>query len=214
MTDLLYQAALRFEKLTHTGYRIILGRKTKTFELQLRFPKNSFFHLAGLQYLGDITFSSQNKEHIYKEILQKKITITDLQKSVFFDTCFISERLQYLQLLENMLDVCQLIFFINPKEYIRHTKIYADYLCEYIIPNNTTDVLYYFLIKDRNSLTKNIYKGCSFFKKHDKDYRHGTAQTKLLLSEKIINVETPQEEIMELYRNPIYKTDFPINCNK
>ena len=214
MNDLLYQAALRFEKLTSKGYRIILGRKTKTYELQLRFPQDSFFHLAGLQHLGDFTFSSQNKERIYKEILQKEITLVDLQKSIFFDTFFISERLYCLLQLERMLDNCNPIFLINPVEYVKYTRIRADYLYEYSVPDSTTDILYFFLIKSNDPPTKDIYMGCSFFKKRDKDYRRGTTQTKLLLNEKIINVGTPQEEIMELYRNPIYKTDFPINCNK
>jgi len=208
MTDLLYETALEFEKLTHIGYRILLGRKNKTFELQLRFPKKSFFHLTGLQHLSDINFSSKNKERIYREILRQKITFTDIAKSVFFEEFFINERLFYLKQLENMLDACKLIFLINHQEYIQHTKIYADYLCEYVMTDSPENILYFFLVEDIKSQLDNAYVGCSFFQKHDKDYRQGTSQTKLLLTEKIINVNTSEEITTEIYRNPVYKENF------
>ena len=207
MADLLYEVALEFKKLTHTGYRIVLGRQGKSFELQVRFPRNSFFHLTGLQHLEDITFSSTNKERIYKDILQKKLTFIDIEKSVFFKNFFIQERLSHLKYLEEILDSAQLVFLINPREYLKYTKIYANYLCVYALPNNKIDTLYLFLVKDVHSKVDNACKACSFFKKHDTDYTRGTAQAKLLLSEKILNLGTPLEKRMEIYRNPIYKEE-------
>ena len=208
MGDLLYETASKFEKLTYTSYKILLGRKGKSFELLLRFPKDSFFHLVGLQYLADITFSSKIKERTYNEILEQKITIDDIKKSVFFEEFFIEERLSYLKHLEEMLDNCKLIFLINPREYREYTNIRADYLCEYVLQDNPEDILYFFLTKDLWSKTDNVCVGCSFFKKHDRNYRKGTAQATLLLAEKIVNMDTSEEVLIEIYRNPAYKENF------
>jgi hypothetical protein len=49
------------------------------------------------------------------------------------------------------------------------------------------------------------YGGCSFFKKGVTDFRVGTAETKILLNEKIVDIGTKNERIIELYRNPNYE---------
>lgn len=82
MSDILYGAAIEYKKLNDTIYKIILGRKGK-----------SFYHLAGLQHLKDITFPSTNKERIYKEILKKRVTIDNIKKSIFYSEAFIEERM-------------------------------------------------------------------------------------------------------------------------
>ena len=83
MADILYDAAIRYKQLENTIYKIVVGRKGKAYTIQLHFPPESFFHLAGLQHLTDITFPSKNKERIYKEILKHKVTLQDIQKSIF-----------------------------------------------------------------------------------------------------------------------------------
>ena len=65
MSDLLYNAAVEYQRLQNVVYKIIVGRKGKSYTLQLHFPPESFFHLTGLQHLTDITFPSTNKERIY-----------------------------------------------------------------------------------------------------------------------------------------------------
>ena len=71
MSDILYDAAMEYKKLERTVYRIIVGRKGYSYPIMLHFPPESFFHLAGLQHLTDLTYPSTNKERIYKEILKK-----------------------------------------------------------------------------------------------------------------------------------------------
>ena len=56
-------------------------------------------------------------------------------------------------------------------------------------------------------IIENEYGGCSFFKKDKTDYCVGTAETKILLNEKITCIGTENEVITELYRNPNYKAD-------
>lgn len=69
----LYDAAVNFAGMKDMGYGFVLGRKRKEYHIQLRFPCESFFHLAGLQHLEDITYPSNNKERIFKEILDEHL---------------------------------------------------------------------------------------------------------------------------------------------
>lgn len=204
MNDILYESATRYSNLFTKGYHIVLGRKNKQYELQLRFTMDSFYHLIGLQHLTDITFPSKNRERIFKDILTKKITLNMLQKSIFFNQYFIEERIIYLSRLEEMLDSCQILFLINHKEYIKYTRIHADYLCEYRLPDDSTQILYYFMYVASRPRILNECGGCSFFKKHNIDFKRGTAEAKLLLNEKIVFPDTPSQTVTELFRHKSY----------
>lgn len=197
MCDILYDASIEYGKLKDVIYKIVVGRKGKAYILMLHFPPESFFHLAGLQHLKDLTFPSKNKERIYKEIVGGNLTIEDVRKSVFFEEWFIEERLQNFQFLEQMIDSDSITYLINAKRYITYTEIKADYLCERIVNN---DIIYLFLVKERRyPKFKNECKGCSYFRKHDYDYTIGTAKTTTLLIEKIENGKN-----RVVFRNPVY----------
>lgn len=116
MSDILYDAAIEYQRLKNTVYKIVVGRKGKAYTIQLHFPPESFFHLAGLQHLSDITFPSTNKERIYKEILNRNFGINDIQKSTFFDKCYVEERLKDFYYLERMLDSNTVTYLINEKK--------------------------------------------------------------------------------------------------
>lgn len=203
MNDILYDAAVKYQTMVSKGYHIILGRKGKEYPIQLRFTKDAFFHLVGMQHLTDITFTSKNKERIYREILLKNITEKMLKKSVFYIEYHMEERIVNLERIEEMIDSCQFLFLINHNEYRKYTKIYADYLCEYLLPENINECLYLFIVKNSIPKIKNECGACSFFKRHDIDYRRGTSEAKLLLNEKISNIGN-SEIIEELYRHPKY----------
>lgn len=204
MQDILYEAALKYEGMLNKGYSITLGRKGKTYNIELRFNKSDFFHLVGLQHLTDITFSSKNKERVYKDILKGKVTENQIKKSIFYEKYYIFERIIYLKRLEEMLDSNKCVFLINQKEYIKYTKIIANYLCEYHLPETQNESLYLFSIKSNNPKLKNECLGCSFFKKHSIDYTKGTSETKLLLNTKITNIGNVNEKRVELFRRPNY----------
>lgn len=70
MRDLLYEAAIEYKKLEEIKYRIVVGRKGRSYNIVQHFPMESFFYLAGLQHLTDITLPSKNKERIYKDIFE------------------------------------------------------------------------------------------------------------------------------------------------
>lgn len=201
----LYDAAIEYGKLLTVGYHIVLGRKAKEYHIQLRFPYDSFFHLIGLQHLTDITYPSTNKERIYKEIIRKNLTYETIRKSQYYDEFCIEERIGYLSCLENMLDSCELAFLINPKEYAQYTRIKADFLFEYNYLSEESIILYLFLVREALPQISNECKGCSFFKKHEIDFRRGASKTTVLLVEKYENVDSTYQECKTLYKNPVYK---------
>lgn len=197
MSDILYDASIEYGSLKDVIYKIVVGRKGKSYILMLHFPPESFFHLAGLQHLKDLTFPSKNKERIYKEIVSGNLTMEDVRKSVFYDKWFIEERLQNFHFLEQMIESNSITYLINARRYITYTDIKADYLCEYFLDN---EVLYLFLVKEHNPKFENECKGCSFFRKHRYDYTQGTAKTTTLLIEKVKDGKKST-----IYRNPVYR---------
>lgn len=201
MSDILYSAAIEYKKLENTVYRIVIGRKGHSYSIKLHFPPESFFHLAGLQHLTDLTFPSTNKERIYKEILEKKLTVSDIEKSIFYNKWFIEERLNNFVYLKDMIEGDSITYLINAKRYIAYTSIKADYLCEL---KEILDILYLFLVIEKyHPVFANECKGCSFFRKHDYDYTIGTSKTTTLLIEK----EEKGEDKVTIFRNPVYVED-------
>ena len=204
MSDILYDAAKNYSSLLDKGYHIVLGRKGRIYEINLRFDMEDFFHLAGLQHLKDVTFPSQNRERIFKEIISENITIDMIKDSEFYEECDVETRFTNLYRLETMLDSSRVLFYINHNAYKKYTRIVADYLCRFI---DLADEYYFFMIESKYPKIENEYGGCSFFKKDKTDYCVGTAETKILLNEKITCIGTEDEVITELYRNPNYKVD-------
>lgn len=198
MSDLLYDAALEYKNLEKTIYRIIVGRKGRTYPITLHFPSESFFHLAGLQHLTDLTFPSTNKERIYKEILKKNLTLRDIRKSVFYDKWYIEERLESFRQLKTLIEKDTVTYLINAKRYIAYTRIKADYLCEH---RDILDIYYLFLVTERyHPLFQDECKGCSFFKKHGHDYTVGASKTTTLMVQK----EVQGLDKVTIFRNPAF----------
>lgn len=201
--DILYKSAVNYQTMLNIGYKIVLGRKGKPYYIDLNFYMESFFHLIGLQHLTDLEQLKGNKERIYKEILAKITTYEDIKKSIHFEEWKIKERITYLDYLEEMLDKNEITFLINSKEYVKYTKIKADYLFEYLLSSDTT--LYFFSVKDSFSKIPNECVGCSFFKRGLRDYKTGTIPTTLLCNEKVryINKRDIADSAV-LYQHPKY----------
>ena len=106
-----------------------------------------------------------------------------------------------------IVDVIILICLLTDRignAYKKYTRIVTDYLCRFI---DLADEYYFFMIESKYPKIENEYGGCSLFKKDKTDYCVGTAETKILLNEKITCIGTENEVITELYRNPNYKAD-------
>lgn len=143
-------------------------------DIDLRFDRGHFHHLAGFQYLRDIDFiRTAEREAVFLAVLEERITMALLEKSPNFQK--ISPRLTVLNNLENYLDSDQLIFrYLEEKSF---SKIKADYLLE----NHLNDSVSYLFIAKNN----NCFVGISLFEKGAQNYSKGMPKYTILKKEKI-----------------------------
>jgi hypothetical protein len=147
--DKIYECAVKFVVLEDYEYRFVVSKNRKSKEIFLNFKDSDFFHLAGLQYLTDISIP-QNRHDTLKNVIEKKI-ITDelLNKSHFFNQPQsdknIKSRIEELRFLEEYLDTNNVIRIYNTQnmKYI-NSMIKADYMIESQF-KGSADIVYIFL---------------------------------------------------------------------
>lgn len=170
-------AAKAFSKLLDIEYQIILGKKKKTILLSIIFDKNHFSHLAGLQYLEDISdlFRSR-RDIVFDKILNNSITYSQIESSSFYPQ--IKERIEYLYFLEEIFDSNKTVFKYNPQMEVFST-IQADFLLKNQIQSRN---IFTFLANDKKS---GKYFCRSFFPQTNKDYSENQTNWTLLYKKKI-----------------------------
>lgn len=174
--DYLQTCAKNFERLLDVKYHIIIGRKGKLTELNILFAPTEFHHLVGLHKLHDLRLARENREKIFQQILDGKLSMDDLKKSQYFTS--IQNRMEPFSQIEIFLDSNKLIFRYNPKLQ-SFSLIKAEYLLS--IPYKSTDIYIFLdLLPDPNNFFCR-----SFFPKENIDYTKGQAVYALLKKEKI-----------------------------
>ncbi len=168
-----------FVPLLHTEYEIILGRKGVAVTIRLAFDKKDCFHLMGLQYLKDYPELNRDRGKIFDELAEGIISVDKLEASVFYHK--IKERINFLPLLEDILDSNDTIFRYNKKANI-YSVIDADYLLK---NNMESRNIFLFLSKKKDD----TYFCRSFFPEEKMDYTRNQASWTLLYKRKI-NTET------------------------
>lgn len=173
--DKLKLCAINFNNLLNIEYKIIIGRKNKSEEINLKFSKVDFHHLIGIGKLKSLYSANENREKVFKKIIADKLKYTDLIKDERFIN--IQNRFEPLSNLEKLIDNNELIFKYN-KSINKFSSIQAKYLLVSTFNNND---IYIFL--DTNKENKYFCK--SFFPKDKKDYSERQPKYKLLYKEKI-----------------------------
>lgn len=183
--DKLEECAKTFERLTNIEYRIVVGRKGVTCNINLKFEPAEFHHLLGLHKLKDNMINKERRTKVFEKILRGKITYEKLKQSSYF--LDIANRIKPLAELEKLLDKNDIIFKYNNKVN-SFSRIQADFLlCSKYIDNDI-----YIFISERGN-TDDYY--CrSFFPKENIDFSRGQAKYTLLYKEKI-NLLTNEIEI-------------------
>lgn len=128
--DILYRTAVAYHHLLTTKYRIVLGRKGKTFEIFIEFTPENFFHLAGLHKLSQ-RYSSllRTSEEILHDAVSGTLSAEIFRGDIQFET--VKRRMRALQSLEEMLDSDRVEFYgFNNRKALIGTKITADYLAK------------------------------------------------------------------------------------
>lgn len=174
--DQLYECAAAYQKLLHVNYKIILGRKGKLFELRICFEPLHFHHLIGLHKLGDLRIARENREKVFKRILDGRITYDFIARSRYFHV--IERRLIPFAHFETILDQNKLVFRYSSKKNM-FSLIETDYLLS--TPHDDSDV-YIFLAETPSMGT---YFCQSFFPKEERDYTAGQTIYTMLYKEKI-----------------------------
>ena len=173
----IYTSAKAYEQLLDIEYHIILGKKNKTVELIIFFDENHFFHLAGFQYLEDLPdILRSRRDIVYNKILNGLITSQQVSASSFYSK--ISDRIDFLSYLEQIIDDNKTIFKYNPK-LEAFSAIQADFLLKNEVKTRN---VFTFLSKDSDS---GKYFCRSFFPQIDKDYSIGQSNWTLLFKKKI-----------------------------
>lgn len=174
--DKLTKCVTAFNKLLDMQYRIILGRKGKTTELNITFSKLDFHHLMGLGKLKDLRIATRNRGLVFDEILTGKTTYETISKSRYIH--LIENRFYPLAHIEKLFDDNHLIFRYNTK--LNHfSLIEADYLLATPYAGND---IYIFLACHNDT---GQYFCRSFFPREKKDYTKGQAVYTMLYKEKI-----------------------------
>lgn len=174
-----------FVPLLHTEYEIILGRKGVAVTIRLAFDKKDCFHLMGLQYLKDYPELNRDRGKIFDELAEGIISVDKLEASVFYHK--IKERINFLPLLEDILDSNDTIFRYNKKANI-YSVIDADYLLK---NNMDSRNIFLFLSKKKDD----TYFCRSFFPEEKMDYTRNQASWTLLYKRKI-NTETGAGKVL------------------
>lgn len=174
-----------FVPLLHTEYEIILGRKGVAVTIRLAFDKKDCFHLMGLQYLKDYPELNRDRGKIFDELAEGVILVDKLEASVFYHK--IKERINFLPLLEDILDSNDTIFKYNKKANT-YSVIDADYLLK---NNMDSRNIFLFLSKKKDD----TYFCRSFFPEEKMDYTRNQASWTLLYKRKI-NTETGAGKVL------------------
>ena len=179
--DFLKQSALAWKELTEYRYQFMYGYKKTLYQINLTFSYEDFPHLAGFQYMKDISLPNFTSSKIVDRILEGKITFEQIQKATQYEEK-VKPRLEALVHLKNSLDNDFNLYSFVPQMYPFVTNIKADYL----ITSRVIIDSYVFIIHTTpNGDAKCDFLCCSAFAKGERDYEANQRIRTLLKKERI-----------------------------
>ena len=125
--DLLQQSAQAWKEITEYRYLFTYGYKNQLYPINLTFSLEDYPHLAGFQYMKDISLPNYSSAKIADRILEGKIPFEKVQKAAQYDE-MIKPRLEALVRLKESLDNEFNLYSYMPCKYPFITSIRADYL--------------------------------------------------------------------------------------
>lgn len=174
--DKLLSCAASFEKLLGIRYRIVIGRKGRSTELHIGFSGMDFHHLMGLGKLKDLRIARKDREQVFCDILEGRISYQSIAASRYIGS--IEGRFQPPSRIEELLDSNRLVFRYNKRQNA-FSLIEADYLLS--TPHEGTDI-YIFLAENART---GLYYCRSFFPRTGRDYTAGQTAYTMLYKEKL-----------------------------
>lgn len=181
-SDLLYAAAVAWKELTQYHYTFTYGYKKQLYTINLSFPPEKFPHLAGFQYLRDISLPRYNPSKTLDTILDGNIKHSQIEKSSQYEKS-VKPRLEALIRLKQTIEQEFLLYSYMPRFYSFVTQIKADYL----ISSTEVPIDFIFLIKSNSPRDISIcdFVCCSAFTQTNRDYRENQRHRTILKKERI-----------------------------
>ena len=99
--DILKQSALVWKELTEYRYQFVYGYKKTLYPINLRFSYEDYPHLAGFQYMKDISLPNYSSAKIADRILEGKITFEQIQNRIFIGNIFNNKHLEMFPIYMN-----------------------------------------------------------------------------------------------------------------
>lgn len=179
--DLLYQSAKAWKEIIEYRYLFTYGYKKQLYSINLTFSLEDYPHLAGFQYMKDISLPNYSSSKIADRILEGKILFETVQKATQYDK-MIKPRLEALIHLKESLDNEFNLYSYMPKMYPFIANINANYL----ISSHFSIDNFIFIIKTSSHGEANCdFLCCSIFKKGERDYETNQRLRKLMKKERI-----------------------------
>jgi hypothetical protein len=179
--DLLRQSAQVWKELTEYRYLLTYGYKKKLYPINLSFSLEDYPHLAGFQYMKDISLPNYASSKIVNRILEDKITFEKVQEAAKYEN-MIKPRLEALSHLKDSLDKEFTLYSYVPYLYPFITSIKADYL---ISSHIGIDSFVFIIQASPKGESKCDFLCCSTFKKGERDYEANQRSRTLMKKERI-----------------------------
>lgn len=179
--DILKQSALAWKELTEYRYQFVYGYKKTLYPINLTFSNGDYPHLAGFQYMKDISLPNYSSAKIADRILEGKITFEQIQKAAQYEE-MIKPRLEALVHLKKSLDNDFNLYSFMPRMYPFITNIKADYL---IASHLVIDSYVFIIHTTPKGDAKCDFLCCSAFAKGNRDYETNQRKRALLKKERI-----------------------------
>ena len=179
--DLLQQSAQAWKEITEYRYLFTYGYKKQLHPINLTFSLEDYPHLAGFQYMKDLSLPNYSSAKIADRILEGKIPFEKIQKAAQYDE-MIKPRLEALVRLKESLDNEFNLYSYMPRKYPFITSIKADYL---ISSHFSVDNFIFIIKANVQGESKCDFLCCSIFEKCDRDYESNQRTRTLMKKERI-----------------------------
>lgn len=179
--NLLQQAAKAWKEITEYRYLFTYGYKKQLYPINLTFSLEDFPHLAGFQYMKDISLPNYSSAKIADRILEGKITFEKVQEAAQYEE-MILPRLEALIHLKESFDNEFNLYSYMPRMYPFITGIKADYL---ISSHFSIDNFIFIIKANSQGELKCDFLCCSIFEKGNRDYEANQRLRTLMKKERI-----------------------------
>lgn len=223
--DILLDSAIEFQTIKDYNYRFTIAKSGKSLDISLRFLKQDYTHIVGLDHLSDrfISKKAKYKSGVFDDIVSGQITLGSISSSKFFNAPFpstynirtkaaytLSERIEaskdIIYYLDNV-DKWELYKWDKYKSYIKmpdgkikQSLINADYMLAVPSKTNPQEKMYIFMYeKGYKNQTMQLCVHSAF--PDCLDLSQGQERAYAILCAEKVNIKTKQTTVLRQRRS-------------